>query len=93
MSEKVDLIINYNPGWYLYIPDMTVTIKENTYSIAKHKSLTITIDKGEYDILFKSGFRKKKYHAVLNDNKQLEIGWSRLWGTIRIKEIITHVTL
>ncbi len=72
---------------------MKVTIKDKTLRIANHRSLSISIDKGEYDILFRSSIRRSKMHIIMDCDRDLTIGWSRFWGTIRVKETATHAEL
>ena len=90
MSDKVNLIIGYEARNYITYPDMHVYIKGREFTVEIHKTITITMDKGEYDILIKSSIRSKKYHLVMDGNKQLQLGWNRLWGTITVKEIVSH---
>lgn len=90
MADRVNLTIGYEARGYITYPDMHIIIKDREFVVTIHKTITITMDKGEYDILFKSSVRKKKYHLVLNSNKQLQLGWNRFWGTITVKDITSH---
>jgi len=90
MSDKADLIIGYEARYYMTFPDMHVFIKGKEFTVEIHKAITITMDKGEYDVLFKSSIRRKKYHLVLDGSKHLQLGWSRFWGTITVKEVTSH---
>ena len=97
MLEKVNLIISFEVKNVRKFQDLIVTILGNEYAIPNHRSLTITIDRGEYDLLFKIPFLIKaarlEHHLTLNGDMHLEFGWSKMWGKITIKEVITHVTL
>ena len=87
------MIIGYEAVHYLTYPDMHVFIKGKEIVVENHKTVTVTMDKGEYDILIKSSIRSKKYHLVLDGPKHLQLGWNRFWGTITVKEIVTHFDL
>ena len=97
MLEKVNLIVNYKAQNVRKIPDLSITILGKEYSIPNNRSLTITIDKGEYDIVFKIPFlikaAKVNHHVSLDSDMQIDVGWSKMWGKITIKDVITHVTL
>ena len=97
MPDKVNLVIYYNVQNVHKIPDLKITVLSREYTIPNNRSMTITIDKGEYDILFKIPFflkaAKLDYHITLEGDVQLDIGWNRFWGKITVKEIATHVRL
>ena len=97
MFEKVNLVISFEVKNVRKFQDLIVTILGNEYVIPNHRSLTITIDRGNYDLLFKIPFLIKtarlEHHLALKGDMHLEIGWSKMWGRITVKEIVTHVIL
>ena len=96
ISDKVSLIIRFEAN-VLKIPDLHFSILGNDYSIPNKRTVTVTIDRGEYDIQLTIPFMIKKvrmgYRINLNTDKDLDIGWNRLWGKITVKEITTHISL
>ena len=46
------------------------------------RKLKLTLEKGEYNVLFKINIYKKKMSLVLDDNKFLRIKWHRLSGKV-----------
>ena len=97
MYDKVNLVISYSVPNNRKMPDLHVTVLGKEYVISNGKSLSVTIDRGEYNLFFKIPFMIKTamtdYKIDLDCDRLLEIGWNSIWGRIRIKETVTHVTL
>ena len=96
ISDKVTLIIRFEVNT-LRIPDLHFSILGNDYSIPNKRTVTVTIDRGEYDIQLTIPFVVKKvrmnYHINLNTDKELDVGWNKFWGRLTVKEITTHISL
>lgn len=93
-NNKVNLTIIYNSGInspFKRIPDMHVTLLGKEYEISDQGRLTITLDKGEYELLFTCMRRKKNCHMHINGEKMISVGFNKLWGTIEIKTVSEHV--
>lgn len=96
ISDKVTLVIRFEVNT-LKIPDLHFSILGNDYSIPNKRTVTVSIDKGEYDIGLTIPFMLKKartdYHINLDTDKELNVGWSKMWGKITAKEITTRISL
>ena len=96
-SEKVNLVITLSSNQKRAVA-LSVEIHEKEIPLPPNRPVTITLDKGEYDILFKVPvimIKKvcKKYHIVMDGDKILDVKWSAFWGTVSVKEYVSHITL
>ncbi len=83
--SKVTLTLEYDADHYLIIPDMHLIIAGKTFTIKNHKPLSIVLDKGKYDLTFKSSIRKKKITLDIDGDASLQIGWNRVTGAIKVE--------
>ena len=92
-SGKVNLNITYTSRFFLYKPDMIVDILGREFNVTCDRPLTITMDKGEYNLHIRSSFRRKHYRVRMSEDKNLELGWNRLTSAITVTEYVDHVTI
>ncbi len=95
-NNKVNLTIIYNSGInspFKRISDMHVTLLGKEYQISDQGRLTITLDKGEYELLFTYMRRKKSCRIQIHGEKMVLVGLNRFWGTIEIKTVSEHVII
>ncbi len=84
-ASKATLTLTYDASHYLVIPDMKVTVNDKTFTIQNHNKLTLILEKGEYDLKFKSSVRRKTVHLVVDKDNKLQIGWNRVTGKIVVE--------
>ena len=90
-KTKFKVTIGYEANGYILVPDMNVTIKDKNFVIQNHSQRVFMMDKGTYDIRFKSRMRKKDIHLLVDKNMELVIGWNRMWGNIEVQQFTDDV--